>query len=203
MKKIFASFLIFVSSYTAALVDFNNVKTPYYAKVEVSDGVTPRVMDTYYDGISKVLVIGPPPPGVKGNMKIFGDMNTSEFFSWVDGDPKKTLFSMNQNSFAKSLGVDPDEVRKKGKMVGKETFLGEKCTLWKLELEADVLGKQVTQVIESCIAKDGIQLWGKENGKLRARTLELKRGPQNPSLFALPKNFGVIDMSNIFGGGKN
>jgi len=179
-------------------IDFNDVKVPFYAVVEVTDGITPRIFDVHYDGVSKTSVIGLPPAGAPGNLRMVGYSDTSEFFLWVVNDPRKTIMTMNQKEYAKSLGADFSAIKENGYIVGEKEFIGEACTHWRKDVSIEINGKVENGFIESCLAHDNIPLWGKENGKLVSEIKELKRAVQSHSLFDKPAGYKVIDMSKMF-----
>ena len=179
------------------LESFNNINVPYYAKVEATNGASPIVFDSYYDGVSKIAVIGPPPKNKKDNLKILANLKTSDFYMWTENDPRKALITMNQLQFAKTLGVNNNDIKKKGTLVGEKQHLGEKCEHWRLDLTLENNGKQVKASTESCLSSDGIQLWGRENEKITMNVLELKRGKQPVQYFQTPKDYEILDLSKL------
>ena len=96
-----------------------------------------------------------------------------------------------------SLGLNEQDIKDKGKFIGKETHLDEPCEHWELESRIEYQGKTHSQRLAACITEDGIQLWGKKDGQIFAQMLELERKPQAERYFAKPEGFTVLDMSKL------
>jgi len=77
---------------------------------------------------------------------------------------------------------------------GAATAAGESCELWEVDSKAGFSSGPVT----ACISRDNIPLRTEATieGKRRAvmEVTELRRGRQDPALFAVPANIQVIKM---------
>lgn len=198
MKLLFVFIITISINSFASAVDFTKIDTPYYGKARVSDnGVKPVLFDMYFDGGSKVKLIGPPPKGASGDIHLIGDMATSKYLFWVENDPKKIAMTMNPKDFAKSLGVDISMLLSNGTKLGAEKMIGENCDRWRLDITAPKVKKDLKHVIEACVTSDGIQLQASENNRITYELLELKRGPQSKDYFVFPEGYKVIDMTAI------
>lgn len=88
-----------------------------------------------------------------------------------------------------------------GKRIGTDTVAGETCNLWEME---EAKNSSNGGPIIACLARDSIPLRTEMmvEGKRRVvmEVTELKRGPQDPTLFAVPSNIQVMKMPKGAGG---
>jgi hypothetical protein len=200
--RIFMSIIIgnlAVFSFKATAIDFTIVTTPFYAETTATgpDGINPVLMEMRYDGNNNSSLTLPPPPGALGKLRLVGNHKTSEYFFWVENDPRKTIMTMNEKQFAESLGVDLSLVKSKGTKKGSKTIIGEACTVWRVDVSIIVHSKDAEGFFESCVTDDNIELKGTHNGKVLHEMTKLQRGPQPQPMFELPSGWQVVDMNKI------
>ena len=110
---------------------------------------------------------------------------------------------MSNMALEVELGKDPGygQVMGNGRRVGTDTVAGEPCDLW--EIDDAKSGANGGPVI-ACLARDNIPLRTEMTVEGKRRVVmevsELKRVPQDPSLFALPANVQVMKMPKGAGG---
>ncbi len=200
--RIFMSIIIgnlAVFSFKATAIDFTIVTTPFYAETTATgpDGINPVLMEMRYDGNNNSSLTLPPPPGALGKLRLVGNHKTSEYFFWVENDPRKTIMTMNEKQFAESLGVDLSLVKSKGTKKGSKTIIGEACTVWRVDVSIIVHSKDAEGFFETCVTHDNIELKGTHNGKVLHEMTKLQRGPQPQSMFELPSGWKIVDMNKI------
>ena len=201
MKRFFQTLISLAVglSSSAYSLDLKDVKTQFYAEVLVSepDGNKAMPMSLRYDGEGNTALVGPPPPGAPGKLRLVGNHFTNKFVFWVENDPKRTAMTMDQQQFAQAMGVDLSKVKQSGKKLGTETYLGEDCEHWQLNAEVQVNGKPVHGYLETCVSADNIELWGSLNGKLVHKITRLEREPQPKDMFELPPGYKLLDISTL------
>ncbi|MBQ0726816.1 MAG: hypothetical protein KBT77_05645 [Thalassolituus oleivorans] len=196
MKKYLTIMTIAASAHCHA-VDFNDVKTPFFAIVEVTDGVTPRDFELRYDGESQSSLKGEAPAGAPGNLRMVGNSKDMTYFFWVENDPRKVVMTMDEKQFATNLGIDLSSIKENSTNLGKKEFIGIECTHWRKDIQITHQGKEPTGYIEACITKEGIPLWEKESGRLVMKAKMLELGKQDEQWFKAPSDHKVVDMNAL------
>jgi|GEM_PF-2290496 len=137
--------------------------------------------------------------GPMGPTTMIMNADTHEAYSLVHigGRTMATRMDLSQSSLNP---VSPDQMDKlradmqhRAHQIGACSAAGENGSEWEISPPADAQGAATTTSTQRsmCITSDGIMLQMKMNGAVVFDTTSVQRGPQDPSLFALPAGVQV------------
>jgi hypothetical protein len=168
--------------------------TPYAAEYTMNGGDMERTMRILRSGANQRMESALP-NGQTGIMLIEGASGKMYSFQMGDGAPKAAVLIDRSKLGALAGTMDFEEEAKTTppKHMGSDTVAGIGCDIWRM----DPAEGETADAREVCATRDGILLRVQEPGAQKPELVATKvdRGPQDPSLFAVPAGYQVVDMS--------
>lgn len=181
----------------AAPAGFPRPTAAYVGTYQMRNGEALRPMTIYADGV-KIRMEGPPPAAVKAEgvtVATVMDQASKKLITFrVGPDAPKAAMTMSLDKIGEAASLfDLAKDQPTAKAVGEDKIAGLSCRIW--ETPAPTEGALANQV---CVTDDGIMLRANKAGAPDKPTMlaeEIKRGPQDPALFAPPPDYEVVDYS--------
>jgi hypothetical protein len=181
----------------AAPAGFPRPTASYVGKYQMHVGAAQRAMTIYADG-ARIRMEGPPPAAVKAEgvtVATVMDQATKKLITFRTGpDAPKAAMTMTLDKIGEAASLfELDKDQPAAKAVGEDRIAGLSCRIW--ETPSATEGAPANQV---CVTDDGIMLRANKAGEVDKPTMlaeEIRRGPQDPALFAPPADYEVVDYS--------
>lgn len=119
------------------------------------------------------------------------DPDKGAFVVWPEGEGAPAIATRIETADLGPLAaiVTADEAKTaRAVRAGEDRIAGERCDEWSFPSEEDGAGSSV------CVTSDGILLRASAGGVPIFTATSIARGPQDPSLFAPPAGYEVVDM---------
>lgn len=174
---------------------FPKPSADYSGVYDFAAGGQPMEVKIAASGMKQRLTF-PPGSGVGGAKGEWSQVMVNEnagetMLMWPEGEGAPaiatTMSRKDMGAMANSFGVDAAK-EASAKRTGTDTVAGETCAVWEFAAgEGEAPGT-------ACVTRDGIALRVVSGGETVMLAKSIRRGAQDPALFAAPAGYEVVDM---------
>lgn len=177
--------------------------TPYAANYSLSAGGDElRTMRMLRSGANQRIETTGMGEGKTAVILIDGVTGKMTQFQIGEGAPKAALLIDRDKlgPFADAMDIEADAKANPPKHLGSDTVAGEKCETWEFVEPVEpgeTAPAEPSDARQACVTRDGILLRVQQPGSAQPELIATKvdKGPQDPSLFAVPDGYQIVDMS--------